>query len=242
MCSRKCPDATLAHCWSKHARLYGSEAAELAARRDTWRVADSGRFMDECAVLALPVFLRGGVPLKLIEAHGARQSYRGIARTGQRRDITDGENALDTQQARRLRERNRFACCGIFRLRERLGANARAIFVRDFSISSAEATLRRDSVLMKHDSAASRLQGFVSANEPQSPRHRTAERRCAGRKLCAGLRASRHGSGSLRFRGSAEAGEPLCRQSHSAPCHEVVSVECGESRGCAKSRSAFVRR
>ena len=24
--------------------------------------------MDECAVLALPVFMRGGVPLKLIEA------------------------------------------------------------------------------------------------------------------------------------------------------------------------------
>jgi hypothetical protein len=34
-------------------------------------------------------------------------------------------------------------------LRERLGSNARATFVRDFSMSSAEAILRRDSVLME---------------------------------------------------------------------------------------------
>jgi len=34
-------------------------------------------------------------------------------------------------------------------LRELLGAHARATFVRDFSISSAEELLRRDSVLMR---------------------------------------------------------------------------------------------
>jgi len=37
-----------------------------------------------------------------------------------------------------------------------MGAKARVTFERDFSISSAEAILRRDSVLMKHDSSTLR--------------------------------------------------------------------------------------
>jgi hypothetical protein len=40
-------------------------------------VADSGRFMNDCAVLALLVFIRGGVPLKA--SYGARQSCGGFA-------------------------------------------------------------------------------------------------------------------------------------------------------------------
>ena len=69
-------------------------------------------------------------------------------------DITDGENALIHSKAEDFAN----AIVSLLRntsLRERLGANARAIFVRDFSMSSAEAILRRNSVLMEHDSLMS---------------------------------------------------------------------------------------
>jgi hypothetical protein len=37
-------------------------------------VVDSGRFMNDCALLALPGFIRDGVPLKVIEAMARGQS------------------------------------------------------------------------------------------------------------------------------------------------------------------------
>jgi len=46
-------------------------------------------------------------------------------------------------------------------VRERLGGNARATFVRDFSMSSAEAILRRDSVLMERRLSTSHCETTV---------------------------------------------------------------------------------
>jgi len=112
------------------------------------QVADSGRFMDECAVLALPVSLRGGVPLKLVEAMARGKAIVASPELIGGLNFTDGEAVL----IRSKPEDFASAIVALLRdllLRERLGSNARATFVRDFSMSSAEAMLRRDSVLME---------------------------------------------------------------------------------------------
>ena len=124
------------------------------------QVADSGCFMDECAVVALPVFLRGGVPLKLVEAMARGKAIVASPQLVSGVDITDGENALirtkpeDFASAIVLLLRNT-------PLREQLGRNARATFERDFSLSTAEATLRRDSVLMQRVSSASHRKDLI---------------------------------------------------------------------------------
>jgi len=142
----ECPNATL--------RIAGAGMTDSATARlqklprveVLGRVADSGRFMDECAVLALPVFLRGGVPLKLIEAMARGKAI--VATLGMTAgvNIADGENALIRTKPKEFAS----AIVSLLRdtkLRERLGGSARATFVRDFSLSSAEAVLRRHSVL-----------------------------------------------------------------------------------------------
>jgi glycosyltransferase involved in cell wall biosynthesis len=144
----QCPNALLR---IAGANMPTEEAAKLRALKNVevlGPVADSGRFMNDCAVLALPVFIRGGVPLKVIEAMArgkavvaSRELAEGIA-------IADGKDMLVRSAA------DDFAAAivsllGNAPLRERLGVHARATFVRDFSISSAENTLRRDSVLTR---------------------------------------------------------------------------------------------
>ena len=145
----QCPDATLR---IAGANMPDSTAARLQALPHVeilGQVADSGRFMDECAVLALPVVMRGGVPLKLIEGMARGKAIVASPQLIEGVDLTDGEHLLIRNSA------EDFASAIVsllqdFPLREKLGGNARAAFVRDFSISSAEATLRRDSVCMTH--------------------------------------------------------------------------------------------
>ncbi len=123
-------------------------------------IADSGRFMDECAVLALPVFLRGGVPLKLVEAMARGKAIVASPELVNGVDIMDGENAL----IRTKPEDFASAIVSLLRntpLREQLGRNARATFERDFSFSRAEATLRRDSVLLQQVSSASDCKDLI---------------------------------------------------------------------------------
>ncbi len=103
--------------------------------------------MDDCAVLALPVFLRGGVPLKVIEAMARGKAIVASPELIDGLKIADGEDMLVRTAP------DDFAAAivsllGDASLREQLGNHARATFVRDFSISSAEAVLRRDSVLL----------------------------------------------------------------------------------------------
>jgi glycosyltransferase involved in cell wall biosynthesis len=123
-------------------------------------VEDSGFFMDECAVLALPVFLRGGVPLKLIEAMARGKAIVASPEMVRGLDVVDGHDALIRSDA------ESFAAAIVSllhdaELRARLGHNARDKFVRDFSLASAEAALRRDSVLAEPRWKPSRT--------PQSP-------------------------------------------------------------------------
>jgi glycosyltransferase involved in cell wall biosynthesis len=149
-----CPDATL--------RVAGANMPDSAIERlqilrhveILGQVVDSGRFMDDCAVLALPVFMRGGVPLKLVEGMARGKAIVASPELIGGLDITDGENALIRSKPEDFAN----AIVSLLRdapLRERLGGKARATFVRDFSISSAEALLRRASVLAEHDPVTS---------------------------------------------------------------------------------------
>jgi glycosyltransferase involved in cell wall biosynthesis len=111
-------------------------------------VADSGRFMNDCAVLALPVFIRGGVPLKVIEAMARGKAVVASPELVDGLAIADGKDMLIRSAP------DDFAAAIVSLLgdapfREQLGVHARATFVRDFSISSAENALRRGSVLMR---------------------------------------------------------------------------------------------
>jgi glycosyltransferase involved in cell wall biosynthesis len=116
------------------------------------RVADSGRFMDGCAVLALPVFIRGGVPLKLIEAMARAKAVVASPELVEGLALVDGKDVLIRSKpddfARAIVQLLRDA-----RQREKLGAAARATFEREFSIASAEAMLRRDSLLAQPSGA-----------------------------------------------------------------------------------------
>jgi len=110
------------------------------------RVADSGQFMADCAVLALPVFIRGGVPLKLIEAMA-----RGKAVVASP-ELVDGLALVDGKDVLVRSKPDDFAAAIVQLLRDAgqrasLGAAARAAFVQDFSVASAEGMLRRDSIL-----------------------------------------------------------------------------------------------
>jgi len=149
----QCPNAILR---IAGANMPGDAAAKLRTMKNVevlGKVADSGRFMEDCAVLALPVFIRGGVPLKAIEAMARGKAIVASPELIDGLAIADGKEMLVRSAS------DSFAAAivsllGDALLRERLGIHARATFVRDFSVSSAEATLCRGSVLAGH--AASR--------------------------------------------------------------------------------------
>lgn len=150
---RERPDATLRLAGSGMPQADASRLGKLSRVEVLGRVEDSGRFMGECAVLALPVFLRGGVPLKLIEAMARGKAIVASPQLAAGLNVSDGRELL----VRDAPQRFAAAIVDLLRdasLRERLGSAARARFVRDFSLSSVEAKLRRESVLMQHASAA----------------------------------------------------------------------------------------
>lgn len=144
----RCPNAILrlaganmpADAYAKLRKLKNVEVLGL--------VADSGRFMNDCAVLALPIFVRGGVPLKVIEAMARGKAVVATP------ELIDGLAVVDGKDMLVRSAPSDFASAIVSlianaQLREQLGIHARTTFLRDFSISSAENTLRRDSVLTR---------------------------------------------------------------------------------------------
>jgi glycosyltransferase involved in cell wall biosynthesis len=116
------------------------------------QVADSGHFMDECAVLALPISIRGGVPLKVIEAMARGKAIVASPELVDGIAIAEGKDMLVRSAPADFASAIASLLANAA-LREDLGFNARRIFVRDFSLAGAESVLRRDSVLLKHPAA-----------------------------------------------------------------------------------------
>jgi glycosyltransferase involved in cell wall biosynthesis len=143
-----CPDAVLRIAGGNMAPDVMTRLKALPHVEVLGLVEDSGCFMEECAVLALPVFLRGGVPLKLVEAMARGKAIVASPELAQGVDLCEGESIL----VRKNPEDFAAAVVSLLRdapLRRRLGESARADFVRDFSMSKAEAMLRDGSVLME---------------------------------------------------------------------------------------------
>jgi glycosyltransferase involved in cell wall biosynthesis len=142
----QCPNAVLRIAGANMPTDEGTKLRALKNVEVLGPVADSGEFMNDCAVLALPVFIRGGVPLKVIEAMARGKAVVASPELVDGLAIADGEDML----VRSAPDDFALAIVSLLanaKLREHLGAHARATFVRNFSISSAETILRRDSVL-----------------------------------------------------------------------------------------------
>lgn len=152
---KDCPQARLQLAGANMPDAAASRLRTLEGVAVLGRVEDSGRFMDECAVLAMPVLLRGGVPLKLIEAMARGKAVVASPELVAGVEVADGQELL----IRRNPQEYADAIVALLQdadLRQKLGANARAAFLRQFSLAGVEQRLRRDSVLMEQRSGAPR--------------------------------------------------------------------------------------
>ncbi len=111
-------------------------------------VPDSGQFIDECAVIALPVLVRGGVPLKLVESMARGKAV--VARP----EIVAGLPVLDGKDLLVRRDPEEFAAAVADLLADpseaaRLGKNARQTFIDHWSMGSALENMRQKSILSR---------------------------------------------------------------------------------------------
>jgi glycosyltransferase involved in cell wall biosynthesis len=133
-----------------------SRLERIANVRVLGPVSDSGQFMAECQILALPVRVRGGVPLKLIEGMARGKPIVATPETVSGLPLTPNQDLLVSDSA------VDFAAAIVALLtyssfRLHLGRNARATFVRHFSLSSAEKLLRCNSILSERGTAPTML-------------------------------------------------------------------------------------
>jgi glycosyltransferase involved in cell wall biosynthesis len=109
-------------------------------------VADSNELYSQCRVIALPVFVRGGVPLKIVEAFAREKAVVACPELVEGLDVRDGHDLL----VRKTPEDFSNAIVSLLSddaFCRRLGTNGRETFMRNWSRSHAEATLRQSSVL-----------------------------------------------------------------------------------------------
>jgi glycosyltransferase involved in cell wall biosynthesis len=109
-------------------------------------VADSNELYRQCRVIALPVFVRGGVPLKIVEAFAREKAVVACPELVEGLEVRDGQDLLVRESP------EDFAQAISWLLSEeafciRLGKNARDTFMRNWSRSHAEEILRRSSIL-----------------------------------------------------------------------------------------------
>lgn len=112
-------------------------------------VADSNELYSPCRVIALPVFVRGGVPLKIVEAFARGKAVVACPELVEGLGVRDGHDLLvrdnpeDFAQAISLLLSDDAFC-------RRLAKNGRETFMRNWSRSHAEEILRRSSVLASY--------------------------------------------------------------------------------------------
>jgi glycosyltransferase involved in cell wall biosynthesis len=109
-------------------------------------VAESNDLYSQCRVIALPVFVRGGVPLKIVEAFARAKAVVARPELVEGLPVRDGydllvrENHADFAQAVSSLLKDDAFC-------RRLGSNGRETFMRNWSRLHAEEMLRQSSVL-----------------------------------------------------------------------------------------------
>jgi glycosyltransferase involved in cell wall biosynthesis len=108
-------------------------------------VADSAELYNQCRVIALPVFVRGGIPLKIVEAMAREKAVVACPELVSGLPVEDGSDVL-------VREGPAFASAISLLLSDeklclRLGTDARHTFMENWSRSHAEKVMQRSSVL-----------------------------------------------------------------------------------------------
>jgi glycosyltransferase involved in cell wall biosynthesis len=112
-------------------------------------VADSNELYSQCRVIALPVFVRGGVPLKIVEAFAREKAVVACPELVAGLKVRDGHDVLvrespaDFAQAISSLLSDDVFC-------RRLEKNARETFMRNWSRSHAAEVLRKSSVLVSY--------------------------------------------------------------------------------------------
>ncbi len=108
-------------------------------------VAGAAELYNQCRVIALPVFVRGGVPLKIVEAMAREKAVVACPELVAGLDVRDRYDLL-------VSDRTGFASAISLLLSDedlcrRLARSGRNTFLRNWSYSHAEEILRRSSVL-----------------------------------------------------------------------------------------------
>lgn len=112
-------------------------------------IAESNELYSQCRVIALPVFVRGGVPLKIVEAFAREKAVVACPQLVEGLGVRDGHDLLVREKPEDFAEAISLllsddAYC------QRLEKNGRDTFMRNWSRSHAEEVLRRSSVLTRH--------------------------------------------------------------------------------------------
>jgi len=112
-------------------------------------VAESSELYSQCRVIALPVFVRGGVPLKIVEAFAREKAVVACSELVEGLAVRDGHDVLVRERAEDFAQAISSLLSDDAFCRS-LGKNGRETFVRNWSRSHAEEILRRSSVLASY--------------------------------------------------------------------------------------------
>jgi glycosyltransferase involved in cell wall biosynthesis len=109
-------------------------------------VTESDELYRQCRVIALPVFVRGGVPLKIVEAFAREKAVVASAELVTGLGVRDGHDVLVREGAEDFAHAISLLLSDDC-LSRRLGQNGRETFMRNWSRSHTEEVMRRSSVL-----------------------------------------------------------------------------------------------
>ena len=142
---REHPDARLKLAGANLSAADESELRSLPYVDLLGAVADSAELYDQCRVIALPVFVRGGVPLKLVEAIARQKPVVASLELIAGLPVEHGRDLLVADKQSFARAIS--SLLGDDEQCRRLGSNGRNTFLKNWSRSHAEALLRQSSVL-----------------------------------------------------------------------------------------------
>jgi len=139
------PDARLKLAGANMPAVEGSRLRRLPFVDLLGAVSDSADLYAQCRIAALPVFVRGGVPLKLIEAMARQKPVVASPELAAALPVRDGYDLL-------VRDKASFARAISLLLSDdelgfRLARNGRETFLANWARRRAEEILRRSSVL-----------------------------------------------------------------------------------------------
>jgi glycosyltransferase involved in cell wall biosynthesis len=112
-------------------------------------VADSDELYRQCRIIALPVFVRGGVPLKLVEALAREKAVVACPELVAGLAVQDGYDVLIREGPEGFADAISLLLADDC-LCQRLGQHARETFLRNWSRSHSETILRQSSVLASY--------------------------------------------------------------------------------------------